>query len=201
MIEIYTPKNRQNPLSCNRKHTHLNGMEHNMKRIFIIAASLACSASPVSAQIYTCTQGDRQVYQSTPCRSGDQPVDLYVPPAAKQVQAHGRNEHVQQYLEAGREQRQRAEQIIDQRARNARESREQREKAEAEKQRISRAIFNNEVLIGMSAENVRDAWGRPDKINTSAYKRGVAREQWVYERKKGLREYVYLENGVVTGRN
>lgn len=49
------------------------------------------------------------------------------------------------------------------------------------------------VRIGMTAEVMRESWGRPNSINSSTYSFGV-REQWVY----GSGRYVYLDDGVVS---
>lgn len=49
------------------------------------------------------------------------------------------------------------------------------------------------VRVGMTAEVMRESWGRPNSINSSTYSFGV-REQWVY----GSGRYVYLEDGVVS---
>lgn len=174
-----------------------------MKGILImpVAAVLLLATTSVVAQVYTCTVGDRKVYQSTPCTAGDRPVKLYVPPAPDYVPQHGSNDHVRQYLEQGRSNRRHADDVLERRALDARNSRLEKKQAEAEKLRIQRAVVDNQVVIGMTAENVLDAWGRPDRINTSTYQQGVAREQWVYKDRSGKRSYVYLENGIVVSRN
>lgn len=53
------------------------------------------------------------------------------------------------------------------------------------------------ISVGMTSEEVREAWGRPSDINRTISKHGT-REQWVY--KVGLygAKYVYLEDGIVT---
>lgn len=45
----------------------------------------------------------------------------------------------------------------------------------------------------MSADQVREAWGRPGRVNSTVYAGGT-HEQWVY----GSDQYVYFENGVMT---
>lgn len=50
-----------------------------------------------------------------------------------------------------------------------------------------------ELEIGMSKREVREAWGKPEKINETKGSYGI-HEQWVYSRDR----YVYLENGIVT---
>lgn len=59
---------------------------------------------------------------------------------------------------------------------------------------LTQAIKEKKIFIGMPAAAVRASWGEPDKINTSNYN-GVVKEQWIY---RGEKNYVYLENGVVT---
>lgn len=51
----------------------------------------------------------------------------------------------------------------------------------------------SEIIVGMTAQQVRQAWGEPDSINRTQSGAGTS-EQWVY----GLGYYVYLENGRVT---
>jgi hypothetical protein len=75
--------------------------------------------------------------------------------------------------------------------------------AEAERRRTIRAmrwpeatkerVLNRRIALGMTAEMVRLAWGRPTDINRTTTARGTW-EQWVY----GDGAYVYLQNGVVT---
>lgn len=53
------------------------------------------------------------------------------------------------------------------------------------------------VMAGMSADQVRIAWGQPTSINRSV-SAGSVREQWVYRHGPGNSQYIYLEDGVVT---
>lgn len=50
------------------------------------------------------------------------------------------------------------------------------------------------VWIGMTAEQLRESWGRPRDINRTVTARG-AYEQWVYGQ---YGSYVYLQDGIVT---
>jgi hypothetical protein len=54
-------------------------------------------------------------------------------------------------------------------------------------------VLCKRVAIGMTAPQVRLAWGAPESINTTTYASGD-HDQWVY----GTGYYVYLENGIVT---
>jgi len=58
---------------------------------------------------------------------------------------------------------------------------------------IQDAINKKSVLIGMTQEQARLAWGNPEKINRTITKWGVD-EQWVY----GRHNYLYFENGILT---
>lgn len=54
------------------------------------------------------------------------------------------------------------------------------------------------IRIGMTAEQVRAAWGRPDDINRSVYSFGI-HEQWVWEDGDGIPyQFAYMEDGVLT---
>ncbi len=162
-----------------------------------VAGTLLIASMPAVAQVYTCTVGDRKVYQSKPCQAGDKPVELYVPPAPKYVPRHGSNDHVQQYLEEGRRKQQHADSIVDSRAREARNSRLEKEQAEAEKRRIDRAVMNDQVVVGMTAKDVRDSWGEPYDINTASSDGGHV-QHWHYRNSDGSQGYVRITNGKVS---
>ncbi|MES9880055.1 MAG: DUF4124 domain-containing protein [Sedimenticola sp.] len=70
----------------------------------------------------------------------------------------------------------------------------------AKRLRRGNAARKGVVVSGMSAKEVERAKGTPLRVNRSAGS-GGSREQWVYENKDGSRDYVYLENGKVTGSN
>jgi len=50
---------------------------------------------------------------------------------------------------------------------------------------------SREVMIGMTGEQVRLAWGKPKIVNTT-FLTGRQHEQWVYGH-----DHIYLENGIV----
>jgi len=62
--------------------------------------------------------------------------------------------------------------------------------------KLRQASERGEVLVGMTADQVRQAWGRPDRKNLSDYAHGQ-RDQWVYYRQNRT-DYVYLEDGRVS---
>ena len=64
----------------------------------------------------------------------------------------------------------------------------------------AKTIIEGKVRIGWSKEMCREAWGRPDKINTTRGVWGV-HEQWVYEYSDELSYDIfclYFENGILT---
>lgn len=61
--------------------------------------------------------------------------------------------------------------------------------------KIITSIKRREVLIGMSGDQVRAAWGSPSSVNVTELK-NLVHEQWVYKNGK----YVYLRNDIVTGK-
>lgn len=67
---------------------------------------------------------------------------------------------------------------------------------EAARQKREAAAAEGLVTIGMSADEVRTAWGDPTKINRTISE-GATSEQWVYRRGRAPAQYVYVENGVV----
>ena len=58
---------------------------------------------------------------------------------------------------------------------------------------IATLIMKKRVRRGMTAEQCRAAWGRPQDINRTSGSYGV-HEQWVY----GGHNYLYFEDGILT---
>lgn len=58
---------------------------------------------------------------------------------------------------------------------------------------FAQAIKDRKVRLGMSADQIALAWGKPEKVNRTVSTNGV-REQWVY----GRSQYLYLEDGKLT---
>jgi hypothetical protein len=54
------------------------------------------------------------------------------------------------------------------------------------------AMDQKQVMIGMTAEQVRLAWGKPERVNTTV-SISRHREQWVYGP-----DYIYLDEGVLS---
>lgn len=61
---------------------------------------------------------------------------------------------------------------------------------------VRAAIDAGAPLVSMSRQELNDAMGSPDKVNTSDYGRGIE-EQLIYSR-NGRTIYVYTKNSVVT---
>ncbi|MEK6692980.1 MAG: hypothetical protein AABY44_06095 [Nitrospirota bacterium] len=56
---------------------------------------------------------------------------------------------------------------------------------------IQTSIKKGEVIMGMTSQQTRYAWGSPDKVSTS-YKEGKHRELWIYTSFLGLSKQTYL---------
>ena len=57
-------------------------------------------------------------------------------------------------------------------------------------------IANKKIHIGMTADQVKAAWGRPYKINETTFS-SVTKEQWVMHDSINS-SYLYFENGILT---
>jgi superfamily II DNA or RNA helicase len=53
-------------------------------------------------------------------------------------------------------------------------------------------IAARKIRLGMTADQVRQSWGKPEDINRSVTRWGVS-EQWVYEA-----NYLYFDDGILT---
>ena len=74
----------------------------------------------------------------------------------------------------------------------------QREAARLERDnRVNDHIMHARVSVGMTAEQVRQSWGEPTRINSTLTSSG-RREQWVYDLGRFRAQYVYVENDRVT---
>ncbi len=64
-------------------------------------------------------------------------------------------------------------------------------------------IKQGEVMVGMTREQVMQAWGSPYQTNVTHTNEGIRREEWVYEDWKSTAEvqhrYLYFEEGVLVG--
>jgi len=64
-------------------------------------------------------------------------------------------------------------------------------------------IQSKQVIVGMSREQVLQAWGSPYQTNITHTKDGIRREEWIYEDWKDAanvkHRYLYFEEGVLVG--
>lgn len=64
-------------------------------------------------------------------------------------------------------------------------------------------IEQRRVMVGMSKEQVLQAWGGPQTINTSFTKEGLRREEWIFEDWESTsivkHRYLYFEEGILQG--
>ncbi|MGD9858851.1 MAG: hypothetical protein AB7S90_02195 [Marinobacterium sp.] len=163
-----------------------------MLKILSAVTLLTISVS-TEARVYTCEEGGRKIYQSTPCTAGDKPVELHVPPPSDQPSHSAVSTSQSDYIEKLRERSRARDARMQLRSEQARAKREKREA-------IEEAIRRKQVRIGMTADHVIKSWGRPNKVNRSVYETGV-HEQWVYRRGAYDAQYVYFENGIVDAIN
>ena len=64
-------------------------------------------------------------------------------------------------------------------------------------------IAAHRVMVGMSKEQVLQAWGGPQTINTTFTKDGIRREEWIFEDWENTsvvkHRYLYFEEGTLVG--
>lgn len=64
-------------------------------------------------------------------------------------------------------------------------------------------IAEHRVMVGMSKEQVLEAWGGPQTINTTFTKEGLRREEWIFEDWENAatvkHRYLYMEEGRLIG--
>ena len=64
-------------------------------------------------------------------------------------------------------------------------------------------IAEHRVMVGMSKEQVLQAWGGPQTINTTFTKEGIRREEWIFEDWESAavvkHRFLYFEEGTLIG--
>ena len=64
-------------------------------------------------------------------------------------------------------------------------------------------IADHRVMVGMSKEQVLQAWGGPQTINTTFTKDGIRQEEWIFEDWESAavvkHRYLYFEEGTLIG--
>jgi hypothetical protein len=110
------------------------------------------------------------------------------------------DERVRQQLAAEDERRRKDEQaererrrLEQERLRQTEERRRREITAKPWPEDIKQAVVARKVKIGMTDEQVRMSWGRPERINET-FTRSGTHEQWIY----GSNQYLYFENGKLT---
>jgi len=58
--------------------------------------------------------------------------------------------------------------------------------------KFGKLIFENQIVLNMNKEMVRESWGSPERINKTVNRYG-AHEQWVY-----TNYYLYFDDGILT---
>lgn len=143
------------------------------EKIGVASALLALLCAPAWA-INKCTLADgKVVYQEVPCAGGGTTVNTSGAGKAD-TSSEGSNY------------------IMKEAARLTSEENAQAA-ARARASRVSAAILKRQIVIGMTADEARQSWGEPSKINASVGTYG-RHEQWVYPGS----QYVYVQNGMVT---
>ena len=70
-------------------------------------------------------------------------------------------------------------------------------------QDFQKHIAEHRVMVGMSKEQVLQAWGGPQTINTTFTKEGIRREEWIFEDWENAatvkHRYLYFEEGSLIG--
>ncbi|WP_105213254.1 hypothetical protein [Pseudoalteromonas sp. T1lg22] len=129
--------------------------------------------SPAYAAVYKCKEGDKVVYTEIPCTFDSKPEKIkesYVPDPRGLTKAQiGALRHNQSVLDEQKWER-----------------------------KVFLAIRQNNIIKGMTYGDVRRSWGAPDDINSTTGSYGT-HQQWVYRRGVAQSQFVYFENGVVTG--
>lgn len=142
---------------------------------------LTLIATSVQAQVYRCTADGRTVYSQMPCAADERDVEKVQifdrgPAEDDAAAARARAEGLRDRVSADRE----------------------REQSQREfNRRVTNAIAAKKVFVGMTADDVRRSWGRPDRINRTVTGSTVS-EQWIYDRGNYKSQYVYVRNGEVT---
>lgn len=64
-------------------------------------------------------------------------------------------------------------------------------------------IQDKQVMVGMTREQVLQAWGSPYQTNISHTSDGIRREEWIFEEWKSSSDikhrYLYFEEGILVG--
>jgi hypothetical protein len=68
---------------------------------------------------------------------------------------------------------------------------------------FKRHIEQHRVMVGMTKEQVLEAWGGPQTIHTTFTKDGIRQEEWIFEDWEDAatvrHRYLYFEEGILVG--
>lgn len=146
---------------------------------------LLFAPAALGASVYRCEQDGRVVFTDRPCSAGAQPLPERSPSvlpggaAADLAKAHD-------------ERRRRAN---DARRKADAQWLQAHEARKAEEARLRQALVEGRVIQGMTAAQVRQAWGSPDRIERSAQP-GV-QERWIWRSGKKVTRSVTFRDGRV----
>lgn len=181
-----------------------------MRHLAWIALLLAASAD---AAVYKCEMpGGRMAYQSQPCPQNAvaadktdlmQRAEPRVTPEPEPATAETTTTAVEPPSEAPAKPKTWLEKRAEEReaSKEARKAEHDQRVSEAEERiRFEKLIWDKQIAVGMSESQVREAWGKPTKIN-KRLDAGGAFDQWVYRRYKNRTyigsNYVHFRNGKV----
>lgn len=162
-----------------------------MKALLGVVVLLVVAAG-ASAEIYKCKGSNgKLVFSDRKCATDAEGVDVRgeFEAASEEAAQSGLRRGEQEMLSDYYKRRERLRKAAAERAERAQQ-----------RMRFNRAIEDGKIMVGMTEEDVLEAWGRPTKVNTSLNASG-RREQWVYRHTTSSTQYVYFQNGVMTGTN
>jgi hypothetical protein len=153
---------------------------------WFLALLLAAQPALAAAEIYRCQDGGALRFSDRPC--GDDAVRLQLPPPnlIKAVPAEP----------LARQHDERVKTQVRRRAAEDAEWRKRHEQEQRSDEQIRAARIRRELVIGMTANDVRSVRGAPQQIRRDE-KGGNPREVWTYAVKDQPRETVTLERGLV----
>lgn len=150
-------------------------------RLFLPLLALLAFCMPAAAEVYRCGSGGQLTYTDQPCAAGER-LDL-PPPVTVAPEDGSLARSRERRIEEGRQRRDAAD------AAWLRGHEVATDKAEA----IRGARLAGVAIAGMTAADVRQALGEPDKVTA-----GDGGERWTYKLDDGGRQVVSFRAGEVT---
>jgi len=157
-----------------------------------VAVILLTMVGAAQAGVYKCVNDDGNTrFQSTPC-NGRESEKIAITPPPSNPGTHINNVD-NDFFERERQRREGEQDRL-----NAKSKALSQEMGR--QSRFKELIREKKVAIGMTQDQAVQSWGKPCDINRSVYSSGV-HEQWVYCRGEFDRQYIYFEDGILTGMN